>query len=244
EFLPSTWASAIGQVAGRLADLARQHGRGAVGIVVSAHAPNEEVFLLRRLGDELGARVAAVSWSPPGAYHDDFLVKADKNPNTQGLRLQGIPVDGGPDELLAAAGRGEVQALVLHRTDLTAWRDAAAVAAILERVPYVIVLDTDRHESAQFADVVLPVATYAESDGTFTNHAGRVQRFHAAVPPPGEARPGWFVLGELVSRLTGGRPYESAEATFAALAEECAPFGGLGYGPLGSEGQSAARAGT
>ena len=51
-------------------------------------------------------------------------------------------------------------------------------------------------------------------------------------------------LTNRLTRLTGGRPYESAEATFAALAEECAPFGGLGYGPLGSEGQSAARAGT
>jgi len=244
EFVPSTWASAIGQVAGRLGDLAREHGPGAVGIVVSAHAPNEEVYLLRRLAAALGARVAAVSWSPPGAFHDDFLVKADKNPNTAGLRLQGLAPDGALDDLLGAASAGRLQALVLHRTDPTTWRDAAAVRPALERVPCLVVLDTDRREASEYADVVLPIATYAECDGTFTNHAGRVQRFHAAVQPPGEARPGWFVLGELVSRLTGGRPYESAEATFAALAEECAPFRGLGYGPLGSEGQSAARAGT
>src|SRR6267142_2084596 len=77
--------------------------------------------------------------------------------------------DGAVDALIAAAARGELAALVLHRTDLTAWRDGDAVRAALERVPYLVVLDTDQRESAQFADTVLPIGTYAESDGTFTN---------------------------------------------------------------------------
>src|SRR5438552_1032123 len=192
-----------------------------VGAVVSAQAPNEEVFLLRRLGAALGARMAGISWSPPGAFHDDFLVKADKNPNTSGLRLQGLGDAGAVDDLIQAAAAGELRALVLHRTDLTAWRDAAAVQAALERVPCLVVIDTDRREVAAYADVVLPLATYAECDGTFTNHAGRVQRFHTAVAPPAEARPGWAVLGELVARLGGGEPPASAAAAFVALASEC-----------------------
>ena len=240
EFLPSTWASAIGQVAGRLGDLAREHGPGAVGVVVSAQAPNEEVFLVRRLGAALGARVAAVSWSPPGAFHDDFLVKADKNPNTEGLRLQGFEPDDAVDELLRAAAAGELQALVVHRADLTAWRDPAVVRTALERVRCLIVLDTDRREASEYADVVLPLATYAECDGSFTNHAGRVQRFFAAVAPPAEARPGWFVLGELVARLAGGAPPASAEAVFTGLAAECPAFRSLGYATLGSQGAPAA----
>src|SRR5438105_181555 len=190
-------------------------------------APNEEIFLLRRLGAALSARIAAVSWSPPGAFHDDFLVKADKNPNTEGLRLQGLVPDGEVDQLLEAAGAGRLAALVLHRTDLTAWRDAAVVRAALERVPCLVVLDTDRREASEYADVVLPIATYAECDGTFTNHAGRVQRFSAAVSPPGEVRAGWLVLAELAARLAGGEPFAGAEAVFAALAEECAAFRGL-----------------
>src|SRR5207302_4364811 len=237
EFLPSTWSSAIGQVTGRLGDLAREHGPGSVGIVVSARAPNEEIFLLRRLGAALSARIAAVSWSPPGAFHDDFLVKADKNPNTEGLRLQGLVPDGEVDQLLEAAGAGRLAALVLHRTDLTAWRDAAVVRAALERVPCLVVLDTDRREASEYADVVLPIATYAECDGTFTNHAGRVQRFSAAVSPPGEVRAGWLVLAELAARLAGGEPFAGAEAVFAALAEECAAFRGLSYSARGSDGR-------
>ena len=230
-FVPATWASALPGVAARLRDA------GAVGIVVSAQAANEEIFLLRRLGTALGARVAGVSWSPPDAFHDDFLIKADKNPNTQGLRLQGLPADGAADELLAAAGRGEIHALVLHRADLLAWRDETLVAAALERVPYLVALDTDGRATTQFADAVLPVATYAESDGTFTNYAGRVQRFHAAVAPPGDARPGWRVLGELLGLLSSTPVAASAEAAFAALAAESPAFAGLDYAALGAQGR-------
>jgi NADH-quinone oxidoreductase subunit G len=235
EFLPATWGDALHATAGRLRDLARTHGPGAVGIVVSAHASNEEIFLLRRVAAALGARIAGIAWSPPDAYHDDFLIKADKNPNTEGLRLQGLAPDGDVDVLLGAAGRGDLSALVLHRADLTAWRDAATVRAALERVPHLVVIDSDQRESVEYADTVLPVGTYAESEGTFTNHAARVQSFRAAVIPPGDARPGWRVLADLLVALGEPAP-DSAEAAFAALAAESAPFHGFSYAALGGEG--------
>jgi len=227
EFTPATWESALGAVAARLRE-------GGVGIVVSAQAPNEEVYLLRRIGAAVSARLAGISWSPPGAFHDDFLVKADKNPNTQGLGLQGLAPDGAVDQLLAAA---DLRTLVLHRADLATWRGAGAA---LERVPYLVVLDTDLRETAEYANVVLPIGTYAESDGTFTNHAGRVQRFRPAVKPPGGARPGWEALGALLAALGERIRFDGAAAVFAALAAECPPFDGLGYDALGSQGRPAA----
>jgi len=242
EFLGSTWASALTATAGRLGDLARAHGPGAVGMLVSAHSPNEEIYLLRRIGAHLGARLAGIAWSPPGAFADDFLIKADKNPNTEGLRLQGLPPDGEADALLEAAARGELHALVVHRADLTAWRDRAGVSAALERVRCLVVLDTEQRESTQFADIVFPLATYAESDGTFTNHAGRVQRFRAAVQPPGEARPGWLGLAELLAALTGERAFASAATVFEALVGECPSLAGVGYEALGEQGRPAAGA--
>jgi NADH-quinone oxidoreductase subunit G len=241
EFLRSTWGSALVAVAGRLGDLARRHGPGGIGVLLSARASNEEVFLVRRLAARLGARLGGMAWSPPGAAGDDFLVKADKNPNTEGLRLQGVPLDGAADEILAAAARGELQALVLHRVDLVAWREAAAVRGLLERVPALVVLDSEHRETVQYADVVLPLGTYAESEGTFTNVAGRVQRLRAAVPPPGDARPGWLALADLLAALGEGPAAESAAAVFAALAAECAAFAGLDHEALGAEGRVASR---
>src|SRR5262249_6474421 len=190
-FAPAEWDVALGSVAERLTSLSHGQGRDGIGIIVSAQASNEEVALLRRIGQSLGATVAGISWSPPGAYHDDLLIKADKNPNTRGLALQGVPLDGTADALLEAAAAGGLQALVLYRADLTAWRDTARVHSALERLPYLVVLDTDQREVVEYASVALPVGTHAESDGTFTNHAGRVQRFRAAVAPPEKARAGW-----------------------------------------------------
>ena len=233
--------AALRVVAGKLQDIASAQGAGAVGILASAQAPNEELFLLRRLATHLSARLAGISWSPPDAYHDDFLIKADKNPNTKGLALQGVPMGDAADELLRAAGDGRLQALVLHRCDLTAWKGEAARAA-LERVPYLVVLDTDRRETLQFASVVLPIGTYTEGDGTFTNHAGRVQRFHRAVAPPGEALPGWQLLSQMVAFVTRATPAESAAAVFDALAAESAAFRGLSWDGLGDDGRPAAAA--
>jgi NADH-quinone oxidoreductase subunit G len=238
EFTAVSWADAIAPTIGRLGDIAREHGKGSVGVIVSAQAPNEEIFLARRLAESLDARLAGISWSPPGAFHDDFLIRADKNPNTQGLRLQGVAL-GGVDELLAAAANGQLKALVVLRADLTNWCDGARARAGLENVPCLIVLDTHQRETAQFADTVLPIGTYAESDGTFTNHAGRVQRFWAAVPTPGEARPGWRVLAELLAAPAGEKPYASAEAVFGDLVRSSEAFGGLGYQALGRQGAPA-----
>jgi NADH-quinone oxidoreductase subunit G len=240
-FAVADWSTALAGVGERLMSLSRAYGQAAVGIVASAQSPNEEIFLLRKLAGALGASLAGVSWSPPDAYHDDFLIKADKNPNTKGLILQGVPLDGALEALLAATAEGTVQALLLCRTDLlAAWGDPASARAALERVPYLVVLDTDRREMIEYASVLLPVGTHAECDGTFTNHAGHVQRFHRAVALPGDARAGWSVLSELVSRVAGEPRLNAPEDAFAALALETAAFRDLTYARLASQGLPAA----
>ena len=58
----------------------------------------------------------------------------------------------------------------------------------LRSVDFLVVQDIFLTETAQLADVVLPAAAFAESDGTFANSERRVQRVRPAVEPPGEAR--------------------------------------------------------
>ena len=104
-------------------------------------------------------------------------------------------------------------------------------------------LDSDGTESAQFANVVLPIGTHAESDGTFTNHAGRVQRFHQAIALPGQAKEGWRALGELAAAASSDAPVlADAAAAFAALAAEGGAFAGLDYERIGEHGAMAANA--
>ena len=60
-------------------------------------------------------------------------------------------------------------------------------------------------ETAQLADVVLPGASFAEKDGTFTNTERRVQRVRKAIAPVGEARPDWQIVCEVARRMGGKR---------------------------------------
>ncbi|MCW5891569.1 MAG: (2Fe-2S)-binding protein [bacterium] len=233
-FVPTLWADAVDAVGRRLVETADRRGGQAIGIVVSAQASNEEIFLARRLAGALGARLAGVSVSPAGAYHDAFLIKADKNPNTQGLRAQGVDLGAGVGALTEAAGRGELEALVLVRSDVLAETTAGPA---LETLPYLAVLDSGHVAELQYASAVLPIGTYAESDGTFTNHAGRVQRFQRAVAAPGEARPGWQALADLLAVVTGAPAPATAADVFAALAAEGGAFAGLDHAALASSGQ-------
>jgi NADH-quinone oxidoreductase subunit G len=69
-----------------------------------------------------------------------------------------------------------------------------------------------------FSDVLLPIAPYTETSGTFVNAEGRVQSFHAVVPPLGEARPAWKVLRVLANLMgVAGCEFDSSQEILAQL---------------------------
>jgi predicted molibdopterin-dependent oxidoreductase YjgC len=80
----------------------------------------------------------------------------------------------------------------------------------IERVEFLVLLDAFVTPTVLKAHAVLPIASFAETEGTVTNMEGRVQTLHAAVAPPGEARPGWQVLAELCARFDAGGSYTSS----------------------------------
>jgi NADH-quinone oxidoreductase subunit G len=88
---------------------------------------------------------------------------------------------------------------------------SGAIKAMQDAV--VIALSPYKCFAADFADVLLPIAAFSETSGSFVNCEGRMQSFHAAVPPPGESRPAWKVL-RVLGNLLGlpGFDYDSSEA--------------------------------
>jgi len=90
--------------------------------------------------------------------------------------------------------------------------------AAIEKIEFLVVLDAFVTPTSQNAHVALPIASFAETEGTLTNMEGRVQRLHAAVKPPGEAKAGWHVLAELCSRFGVGSAYSSAQAVLREIA--------------------------
>jgi NADH-quinone oxidoreductase subunit G len=230
------WDAVRRDVAARLREVCTAHGAGAIVGIASAQATNEEIFLLERLlRGSLDGRLAGLSWSPADASHDDFLIDRDKNPNTAGLRLLAADADG-VDAVLADAAKGTVRAVVLLRTDLAASHGEAAVTQLGEHVDYVAALDTHFTPTAEIADVLLPLATFAETDGTFVNRRGRVQRIREAIQPPAQARPGWMVLSQLRADLARHPEPADASAVFTELAAAHAAFRHLSYTAIGSLG--------
>jgi len=85
-----------------------------------------------------------------------------------------------------------------------------------------------------FADVLLPIAPWTETPGTFVNAEGRVQSFHAVVKPAGEARPAWKVLRVIANTMgLPGFEFESAQDVLvAARGAQDAPAGHVQGGAL------------
>jgi len=108
--------------------------------------------------------------------------------------------------------------------------DQNEVRRSLQALDLLVVIELVMTETAKLADVILPAAAFAEKDGTFTNCERRVQRVRAAVPPPGEAKSDWKILGELAELLGyKGMAWPNAEAIFNELAALTPIYGGMDY---------------
>jgi predicted molibdopterin-dependent oxidoreductase YjgC len=239
----ASWEQALESVATRVTAIREAAGDGATGGIVSAFATNEEAFLMRALLGGASARLAGHAWSRPEARGDDLLLKADRNPNRRGLESLGISTASeAVERMIADARDGTLKALVVFGADLVGQLGRDRVESALERLDLLVLIDIRRTETSLYADVVLPSASFAETDGTFMNHAGRVQRIRRAFSPPGDAREGWQLLSALGKTLGAPRAWESAENVFSTLSSEVAAFAGLDYAALGAEGALARNA--
>jgi NADH-quinone oxidoreductase subunit G len=102
--------------------------------------------------------------------------------------------------------------LLLNTEPVLDSADAAAARAALAASGLVVALTPFKDVAADVADVMLPIAPFTETAGTFVNAEGRAQSFHGVVKPLGEARPAWKVLRVLGNLLElGGFDHASSE---------------------------------
>ena len=236
----ATWQGAIATAAAAIAALKARHGDGALGAVVSPHLTLEENFRFGELLRAAGAGKAAMAVRKRAA--DDFLIKTEKAPNARGVRELGLVSgeDDGLGELTRALEAGEIKGLYLCGEDLLdtlAPERLAATVAILGRLELLIVqsLRLDPRLAAAAA-VALPATTFAEKDGSFINHAGRVQRIYQAI----ETAPGWLGDGEIFTRLLnaidGGERRFDPDAMWAPMRRADPRFAGFSLETLGASG--------
>ena len=234
----ATWEQALTAISTALAKLDKSPEGARIGVIASAQLSNEELFLIREIFQRaLGAQVSASVPQKP-ASGDDFLVKADKNPNTLGTTLLGLA---GPDALEAGqivdqALAGNLDALWVFGHDLVDLFGEKNVRELPEKVGLLIFSGTNENSTVPLAHWVLPSAAYVEKDGTFVNCHGRVQRIGSAFPPLQDSRADWRILLELAGKLGLSLDWRGPEDIFRGLAKALASFEGLSYEKIGAQG--------
>lgn len=140
-------------------------------------------------------------------------------------------------ELMAASREGRIRGMVISgENPMVSYPDRKRVREALEALEFLVVTDIFPTDTTALADVVLPVASFAEKEGTFTSTERRVQRIRKAVTPPGEAMTEWQVICELLSRFGIETYYQSASDIMEEIASLTPQYGGINYDRLGIEG--------
>jgi NADH-quinone oxidoreductase subunit G len=200
-----------------------------VFVAASPNLSNETLFLLSRLiraNGGSGAFTVATGPEVPLPGVPDLGLRAERAANGTGAELLGF---NRAPSLLDGLSAGDVL--------IVADADAANVSTEkLALASAIIVIGTNLPENLRMAAVVLPIANYAEEDGTFTNLRGRVQRFTQAKAAPGMARPSWWVVGDVLAALGKGDAYYLASEVFSAVATDVPAFAGMSYDALGMRG--------
>ncbi len=124
-------------------------------------------------------------------------------------------------EMVQAALSQELKALYIVGTNpVLTMPDAQSLEQALNKLEFLVVQDLFLTETARLAQVVLPAASFAEKDGTFTNTEGRVQLVRQAIEPLGQAKPDWWIGCQIAKRLGArGFDFEHPSQIMAEIAQ-------------------------
>ena len=185
----------------------------------------ELVWIPRRAGERGAVEVGALPGLLPGARPDTDPRARDEVAAVWGVAT--LPPGTGRDtsQIVEAAARGELTALVVAGVELRDLPDPATARQALDQVDFLVSLEQRPSEVTERADVVLPVAAVAEKSGTFLNWEGRVRSFDAAITPDLMTRPQLPADGRVLHMLADAMDVHLALPDAAAARRELARLG-------------------
>jgi formate dehydrogenase alpha subunit len=161
--------------------------------------------------------------------NDDLLDRYEKRWQVKLPRHPGKPATEVWDNIITK----EIRGLYIFGEDpAIADANIGHVHKALEVLDFLVVQDLFLTDTAKEADVVLPAASFAEKDGTFTSTERRVQRVRKAIEPPGQAKADWEIISELSEKMGYSMGCESAEDVFNEICELLPQYKGLSYARL------------
>ena len=140
-------------------------------------------------------------------------------------------------EMFTAAVAGELKAMyIVGENPVLSDANANHVRIALQSLDFLVVQEIFLTETAQLADVVLPAASFAEKDGTFTNTERRIQRVRKAVEPPGQSRTDLEIILAIASRMGHPMDYAGPESVMQEIAALTRIYHGVTYERLQGNG--------
>jgi predicted molibdopterin-dependent oxidoreductase YjgC len=140
-------------------------------------------------------------------------------------------------EMMALAEDGRLKGLlIVGENPMMSYPDSSRIKKALEALEFLAVCDIFPTETSELADVVLPGASFAEKDGTFTSTERRIQRIRRAVSAPGQARAEWEIISHILRRLDVPADYTSVAEIMEEIASLTPQYGGVHYNRLGTRG--------
>ena len=168
-------------------------------ILVSSRLSTEEIYLISKLAKRLDAFTDSISHLGEG---DSFLLNKDLTPNSKAIQIFKLASKTPGDriaEISKNIDEGKIRNLLVFGEDPI---KSGIAPGILGRLDLFVICDILVNPSSKEAQYLLPGASFAEKQGTFINAQGRVQRFGKAFSPIGDARPEYWILANILTKIT------------------------------------------
>jgi len=217
---PSGWVAALASVAasvaaskGISAPVSAQSNADSDAIAASLLSGERKAVLLGNAAAQhphASSLLALASWiAEQTSATVGYLSEAA---NTVGAQLvRAVPGQGGLNAAQMLDGKLKA-VLLLNVEPAYDCANASGALSALQKAEMVVAMTPFRSDALAYADVILPVAPFSETSGSFVNAEGRVQSFHGVVRPLGETRPAWKVLRVLGNMLNlPGFGFETSE---------------------------------
>nr|WP_246149369.1 nitrate reductase [Skermanella pratensis] len=197
------------------------HGTDKVNAIVNCHLatgrigrPGMGPFSVTGQPNAMGGRevgglanqlAAHMGFTPEAIERVERFWRAPRIARREGLKAV---------DLFQAVEGGRIKALwVMATNPAVSLPDADRVVRALASCEFVVVSDCTRDtDTAVHADVLLPAVAWGEKDGTVTNSERRISRQRAFLPPPGEARPDWWIIAQVAARMGWGEAFRYGSA--------------------------------
>ncbi|MBI5183667.1 MAG: molybdopterin-dependent oxidoreductase [Nitrospinae bacterium] len=220
--IPVKWDEALAVIAKGFKGKDGNIDGSKVGGIGSPHSTNEECFLFQRFMREV-IGTNNIDFTVIKGDKDNILIKEEKAPNARGARdMRLFPCNGGRgiSDMIKGIATGDIKILYIMGRDLMGLEEKGRILDSFGKLDLLVVQDTHVSDLSRKGDIVLPSATFAEKDGTFTNINGIVQCITKGVEPPGDSLPDWEIISRLSKAMGYTMEYNSPEEIMAEISKE------------------------